>query len=285
MLNLTINHFVITLRTALTVAILATLSGCSMSHLVTRESSNTRPPRALKAPIQVIDRGAYSQQPVQILGKIFVERTIAVWETGNQNRGIYNMLRTAARDLGAEAIIDAHAYDGRGSYTSLHKRWGGGLAVVFADTGIPKKAADFVVVVPAMTGFPFGQHQAIREQVQYELEKKGFYAMVSDDSLSVGILTQPSDTELTITGQHLASYVMLIDYILTLPGTQDHVVKAALVSTDRRSVVWRNEVYLYTGVKTSPVEEDVLHVPTNMRIIQGIKKLMFPLPDYTASRY
>lgn len=267
-------------------AIVATLSGCAAKYQVTRATNNHLPPRSLDAHVEIIYRGTLPRRPFQILGKVFVEKSYGGWLSRNRDEDIIERLKIAARDLGAEAIIDAHIYANRGGYNSDVKRWAGGLAVAFTDSASQSVAADFVVVVPAMTGSLFAQHEAIRQFVQYELNNKGFYALISEDSLSEATLPQLSGTAVSTVGRGMASYIMLIDYRLPTPDeTPDHIVKAVLVSLESREVVWQNKVLLSVGREASPAEENTIHAPNLATIKRGIRKLISPLPDYSASGF
>jgi len=268
----------------LTLAGLATLSGCGANYHVTRAISNNRPARDLKAPVEIIHRGTHPERPFQVLGKIFVEKSYSLWNAGDRDVDIIERLKVAARKLGAEAIIDAHVYAARGNYSSDTKRWAGGLAVTFADTAVQQAATDFVVIIPTLAGASFGQQEAIREYLQYDLQKKGFYAMLSKDSLTEANISQLSEIDLKTSGQQLASYVMMVEYRLPTLGMRDHNVKAVLVSADKRSAVWQNAVDLSIGDETPPVEENVIHAPNIATLKRAIKNLILPLPDYSAFR-
>lgn len=279
----TINRNAVVHRVALMFAILAILSGCAANYRVTRASGNKRPPRALEAPVEIINRGTLPQQPYQILGKVFVEKSYGGWVTGNRDVDIIDRLKVAARGLGAEAIVDAHIYSARSSFSSDVKRWASGLAVAFGEKLPHATALPFIIVIPKVKGPSLGQREAIRQYVQYELENKGYYALVSDDSLTASSFALLTPTELSAVSGNLASQLMLIEYRLATEGETEHTVRASLVRGPSQKAIWENKVRLSPGEHTSDVDPEVILTPNDAAIRRGIRKLISSLPRFVTA--
>lgn len=283
MQNQTINRSAFVHQVALAFAILAILSGCAASYQVTRATSNKLPPRSLMASVEVINRGALPERPFMVLGKVFVEKSYGGWLTRNRDVDIIDRLKVAARDLGAEAIVDAHIYSARSSFSSDVKRWASGLAVTFNEKLPEASALPFIIVIPKVTGPSLGQHEAIRQYVQYELENRGYYAMVSDDSLTASSLAQLSPTDLNAMRGSLASQVLLIEYRLATESETDHTVRASLVRDSSQEASWENAVGISPGEQTSELDPDVILAPNGAAIRRGIRKLISTLPRFVTA--
>jgi hypothetical protein len=236
---------------ALAVAALL-FSGCTAPNLhVTR--AVTVPPAPGGATVKTYELGERVDRPYEILGVVSV--------TGNR-AGVRSKARkqllAAAAALGADALVGYYYDEEKTTPTGDADGWAGALAVKFLPSGSPARAPSKAVVALPHTilGPDFGTGKKAekagaiaRKHARMLLAKKGYYAILTEDTLAPGFPDQFKDLDAARRMQYGspdADLVLAVNLgdrkafnaILIVNASQ--ALTTALYSKSANAVVWQD---------------------------------------------
>jgi hypothetical protein len=205
--------------------------------------------------LKVYNEGQQINEAYEVVGKLFVQKRGSNIFAKPDAGDILDLMKDPARNLGAQGLIGFHTSIFCGEEPRTIKRWGGALAVRFADAKTSLTAnADFIVsilpVVNADTTLSVKERtnydSVARFTAQYHLEKLGYYATLShqkglNDLQDIKDL--PANMLDTLGGK--ISNLLLLLRMEEVSGTNLGIVagssttlKGYLISKTTRDTVW-----------------------------------------------
>ena len=213
--------------------------------------------------IEFLGEDALVRHPYSVLGQVFVEkRQFNMFDAKPTDEYLTDLMLEPASDLGADALIGFHSglagYDPR----LKQKRYASALAVKFVDetTESETDRLDLVVCLLPLLRPDSSESTSVYDSqaldaARYQLEKRGYFAIVPSEAPSLTIQDLQSaedDTLRAICGEQ-AGYVAIVSLDNEF---LEVVVSAQLYSRIRRTVDWQGEDAESTVVGINIVNQD-----------------------------